>query len=76
MIRMRGLGLVLSACLGLAAPASAEVKLPSIFSNHMVLQRDKPIPVWGWDNPGAEVTVSLGEAKASAKADDQGKPLG
>ena len=73
MIRMRGLGLVLAACLGLAAPVSAEVKLPSIFSNSMVLQRDKPIAVWGWDNPGTEVTVSLGESKTAAKADDQGK---
>jgi hypothetical protein len=68
MIRMRGLGLVLAACLGLAAPVSAEVKLPSIFSNSMVLQRDKPIAVWGWDNPGTEVTVSLGESKTAAKA--------
>jgi hypothetical protein len=37
----------------------------------MVLQRDKPIMVWGWDAAGTEVTVTLGEAKATAKADDK-----
>lgn len=55
------------------SPASAAVKLPAIFGDHMVLQRDQPLPVWGWDDPGAEVTVSMGEAKASAKADAAGK---
>lgn len=72
MIRVRVGMFVLAACLGLGAPVAAEVKLPAVFSDHMVLQRDKAIPVWGWDAPGTEVTVTLGEAKASAKADDKG----
>ena len=72
MIHVRVAMFVLAACLGLGAPVSAEVKLPAVFSDHMVLQRDKAIPVWGWDAPGTEVTVTLGEAKASAKADDKG----
>jgi sialate O-acetylesterase len=57
------------------APArlSAELKLPSVFGNHMVLQRDQALPVWGWDAPGTEVSVSLGEARAAAKADAEGK---
>ena len=29
-------------------PASAAVRLPQVFSDHMVLQRGQPINVWGW----------------------------
>ncbi|HHM13062.1 MAG TPA: sialate O-acetylesterase, partial [Planctomycetaceae bacterium] len=53
--------------------AWAELKLPAIFSDHMVLQREKPIPVWGWDNPGTEVTVTLGDQSVKARADAQGR---
>jgi len=54
------------------AMANAEVKLAENFSEGMVFQRGKPIPVWGEAKPGEAVTVSLGEAKASAKADPSG----
>jgi len=50
----------------------ADVKLPAIFTSHMVLQQDKPLPVWGWAAPGEEVTVSFGDAKATTKADEKG----
>ena len=73
MLRFRGWILAVGMCLGLVAEVGAQVKLPSIFSDHMVLQRDKPIAVWGWDAPGTEVTVSLGDVKASAKANEKGK---
>ncbi|QDT39607.1 sialate O-acetylesterase [Stratiformator vulcanicus] len=46
------------ACLA-ALPASAELKLPAIFSDNMVLQRDANINVWGTAEPGSEVTVSV-----------------
>lgn len=39
----------------------------------MVLQRDKSLPVWGWADAGEEVTVSIGDAKESAKADENGE---
>jgi sialate O-acetylesterase len=67
--------LVPAAVLLSAAPLKAEVKLPSVIGEHMVLQRDREIPIWGWDAPGTEVRVTLGEAKASAKADSDGKWL-
>ena len=38
----------------------------------MVLQRDRPLPIWGWADPGEDVTVKLDEATATAKADAQG----
>ncbi|MBY0528271.1 MAG: sialate O-acetylesterase [Gemmataceae bacterium] len=62
------------ACLLLAPSAVlADVKLPTIFSDHMVLQREQTVPVWGWDAPGTEVTVSIAGAEAKAKCDDKGK---
>lgn len=40
-------------------PIIADVRLPRIFNSHMVLQRHKPIPVWGWADAGEKVTVEL-----------------
>src|SRR5438270_3869079 len=64
----------------LPGQARADVKLPSVIGSHMVLQRDKPLPIWGWADPGEEVTVTLGSASAddkpartaSTRADDKG----
>jgi sialate O-acetylesterase len=53
--------------------ASAAVKLPSIFTDHMVLQRDKAVPVWGKAAPGEEVVVEFAGQKKTAKADASGK---
>lgn len=47
--------------------------LPSIFSDHMVLQRDTPIPVWGSATPGATVTAQLSSRTATTTADAHGK---
>ena len=52
--------------------AQADVTLPKVIGSHMVLQRDRPLPIWGWAAPGEEVTVKLDEATATAKADAQG----
>lgn len=52
--------------------AQADVKLPAIFTSHMVVQRDQPIRIWGWAAAGEEVTVTFGAAKATAKTDEQG----
>ncbi len=53
--------------------ARADVKLATLFSNHMVLQRDQPVPVWGWAEPGEAVTVTFAGQKKSAAADAVGK---
>lgn len=50
----------------------ADVTLPKVLSSHMVLQRERPLPIWGWADPGEVVTVKLDEAAATAKADPQG----
>ena len=56
-----------------ASVASAEVKLPAVFGDHMVLQRDAELPVWGWANPGEKVAVTLGRQSQAATACDEGK---
>jgi sialate O-acetylesterase len=50
----------------------ADVRLPKVVGDHMVLQRDRPLPIWGWADPGEEVTVKFDEATATAKADARG----
>lgn len=66
--------LLLAFAVLLAVPAShAAVKLPSIFTDHMVLQRDMPVPVWGKADPGEEVTVEFAGQKKTTKADASGK---
>ena len=54
------------------ADARAEVKLPTVIGPHMVLQRDLPLPIWGWAAPGEQVAVEFGDQKAETKADDKG----
>ena len=53
--------------------ARAELKLPAIIGDHMVLQQKQTNPLWGWDTPGSQVTVTFGEQKKSATADAKGK---
>ena len=65
------LGLLLPLLLLAALPVSAEpvgLKVHSIFSSNMVIQRDKPIKVWGWAEPGTAVGVTLGKASGETKA--------
>ena len=51
----------------LPAAAWAEVKLPNIFGNHMVLQQGQKNKVWGKAAPDEEVTVSIGGQTHKAK---------
>lgn len=52
------------------APDARNLRLAHIFADHAVLQRDMPLPVWGWAEPGGLVEVSLdGGAPLRAVAD-------
>jgi sialate O-acetylesterase len=55
------------------ASALAEVRLPSVLSDHAVLQRQRPIHVWGMATPGARLTATFHSQKAMAEADPLGK---
>ena len=56
----------------IASPAMAASLLNPLFADHAVLQREAPIPVYGEAEPGADVTVTLGNSSARAKADETG----
>ncbi len=59
--------LATTASLALFAPTAwADVRLPRIFGDHMVVQRDQPLVVWGFADAGEKVEVTLAGAKASA----------
>ncbi len=65
--------LLIAACLAplcpaQQSPAPGKLKLHGIFASNMVLQRGKPIAVWGWAEAGKSVTVKLGSESAEAKA--------
>lgn len=51
----------------------AQITLPKIFGDNMVLQRNIKIPVWGNAKPGALITATLGKINALAKADKDGR---
>ena len=57
----------------LAPAAQAKLSTAKIFSNHMVIQRDLASPVWGWDNPGTEVTVSFAGQQQKATTNEHGR---
>jgi sialate O-acetylesterase len=57
----------------LAGPAFADVKLHALFSDHMVLQCDMEVPVWGRAEPGEKVTVEFAGQNISAVADAKGQ---
>lgn len=69
----RLLGVVACLLLMIPAGARAEVRPAALFSDHMVLQQGREIPVWGWAEPGEQVKVSLGGQQAAATAGADGK---
>lgn len=76
----RRAAVALFAALAGAALATAEEPAPRpfvspIFGDHMVLQRGKPNPVWGWSEPGDTVRVEIGGRTATATAGADGRWL-
>lgn len=60
--------------LGLAVNlAIADVRLPKVFSDNMVLQRDMRVPIWGWADPGEKITAILGDQTAETITKPDGK---
>lgn len=54
-------------------PVAADVRMPKIFTDNMMVQRDLPVRVWGWADAGEEVSVTLAGNTATAKADAKGQ---
>lgn len=52
--------------------SALELDLPAVFSDHMVLQRQMDVPIWGRADPGAAVEVSFGGQSIATRADADG----
>ena len=52
---------------------AAELKLPAVIGDNMVLQRGRTTPIWGWAEPGATVSVTLGGCAATSSVADDGR---
>lgn len=59
--------------LALPARSSAAVRLPYILTDHLVVQRDEPVHVWGMATPGERVSVTFREHRRATVADDLGR---
>ena len=57
----------------LCAPALAGIRLPHVLSDHAVLQRDAPIHVWGWSDPGETITAHFHDQTRMAQANEYGE---
>ena len=55
------------------AMVNAAVVPSVLFSDNAVIQADREVPVWGWDNPGQAVSVCIGQTSAKGKADQNGR---
>lgn len=64
---------VFTVVIALTATLYAEVRVPSIFSSHMVLQQGQAVPVWGWADAGEAVTVSFAGQTVKTAATQDGK---
>ncbi len=65
--------LAVIAVLSSSLSAAEKLTLGSLFTDHAVLQRDIPVPIWGKADPGSEVTVEFAGQRKSATADTDGK---
>ncbi len=52
--------------------ARADVRLPRLINDGMILQRNEKIKIWGWANPDEQVVVSLAGSTLSTRADSRG----
>ena len=57
----------------MAAMAHAEVTLPNVIGESMVLQQGMPAPIWGWAEAGEEVIVSFAGQTKTTEAGDDGR---
>ena len=72
MKNLRLLPLLASILLSVSFSAQSEVTLPNMLGSHMVLQRGRPIHLWGWADPGEQVSAAMNGATASTAADNLG----
>ncbi|MDP7205238.1 MAG: 9-O-acetylesterase, partial [Pirellulaceae bacterium] len=71
---LRPLLVAILAVIVFSSPSPADVKLPSLFSDHMLLQQSTAAPIWGWAEPGEDIRVTATWGKeARTRADQEGR---
>ena len=71
--RLIGILFIAALLAGLPGVLSAEVKLPAVIGDHMVIQQGQPVAVWGWAAKNEQVTVRLAGAERTVRAAADGK---
>ena len=69
----RFLPILLAVLAGCSSLFAASFRLAAPISDHMILQREKPVAVWGWADAGESVTVAFAGQSKTATADTDGK---
>ena len=73
MSRANFVGLIVGLIAVLAlSSARADVRLPKVFGDNMVLQRNRAVPIWGWADAGEKVTVTFGDQARTTTATGKG----
>ncbi|HMS71389.1 MAG TPA: hypothetical protein PKD18_24765, partial [Saprospiraceae bacterium] len=60
-------------CAIITLQAHAQIRLPKLISDNMVLQRDQPIKIWGWASPKEKIELSFNKKKYKTTTSDDGK---
>ena len=75
-MRPRHLSIIAASLIWFILPSTellAELKLPSFFNHQMVLQRNKPVSIWGWADANTQVDVAFKGNAVSTKANGDGR---
>ena len=51
----------------------AAIELPNVIGSNMVLQRDLPVPIWGWGEPGEKVSVTFAGQSQNTTTNQKGE---
>lgn len=70
---MKKIYLLLFALLQVQAGLYAKLRLPALFSDNMVFQRNVPVPVWGWADANEKIEIRFHDQVKTTKADKSGK---
>lgn len=60
-------------CVLFMSASYAQIEMPGIFGDHMVVQRGQPVPVWGWSSPMEKITIHFNNQIKHGQADRSGK---
>ena len=72
LLSIKQIAIIAGAYLLCSCPVKADIRMPRIFGDHMVLQQDSQLSIWGWADPGEKVVVTLAGKKGKTIAGADG----